>query len=166
MQKDFSWQTSFHENFQPLIVLPVLSSKSDRIKQIQQMKEMRNTIVTAAVTATENQQQLQNYTPVLMAAGSGIVEIVEKIIERNPEAICHVSEDEHNVLHMAVKHRQLKIFNLIKRNPAFKSLIYRITAEGRTLLHQVSRMEFYVEQHLPGVAFQLQDELRWFEVSS
>ncbi|BAT91100.1 hypothetical protein VIGAN_06240700 [Vigna angularis var. angularis] len=168
VEKDFSWQISFHENFQPLIVLPVLSSKSDRIKHLHHTKEMhkinsemsRSRSYRPITTATTHSQ---NYTSLLMAAGSGIVEIVGKIIDRFPEAICHVSQDQHNVLHMAVKHRQLKIFNMLKKHSAFKSLIFRITAEGRTLLHQISRMEFYVEQHLPGVAFQLQDELRWYE---
>ncbi|KAL9296283.1 hypothetical protein ACSQ67_022179 [Phaseolus vulgaris] len=170
VQRDFSWQNSFHENFQPLIVLPVLSSKSDRIKHIHHMKEMHKTNSEMsrsrsyrAITTSTSIPHSKNYTPLLMAAGSGIVEIVGKIIDKFPEAICHVSQDEHNVLHMAVKHRQLKIFNLLKKHSAFKSLTFRITAEGRTLLHQISRMEFYVEQHLPGVAFQLQDELRWYE---
>ncbi|RYR69972.1 hypothetical protein Ahy_A03g016503 [Arachis hypogaea] len=174
VQKDFSWQISFHSNFQPLIVLPILSSKLDRIKEIQLMKEKRQLVEIAHSRISKpllkesisKASHFKNYTPLLMAAGSGIVEIVEKIIDMNPEAISHVSQDEHNVLHMAVKHRQLKIFNLIKRNSAFKSLIHRITGEGRTLLHQVARMEFYKEQRLPGVAFQLQDELRWYEVSS
>ncbi|KAL1324438.1 hypothetical protein HN51_034598 [Arachis hypogaea] len=171
VQKDFSWQISFHSNFQPLIVLPILSSKLDRIKEIQLMKEKRQLVEIAHSRISKpllkesisEASHFKNYTPLLMAAGSGIVEIVEKIIDMNPEAISHVSQDEHNVLHMAVKHRQLKIFNLIKRNSAFKSLIHRITGEGRTLLHQVARMEFYKEQRLPGVAFQLQDELRWYE---
>ncbi|RDX58303.1 Ankyrin repeat-containing protein ITN1, partial [Mucuna pruriens] len=170
VQRDFSWQISFHENFQPLIVMPVLSSKSDRIKHIHHMKEMHKTNSEIfhsksyrPITTATSIPHSKNYTPLLMAAGSGIVEIVEKIIERYPEAICHVSQDEHNVLHMAVKHRQLKIFNMLKKHSAFKSLVSRITAEGRTLFHQISRMEFYVEQHLPGVAFQLQDELRWYE---
>ncbi|XP_057746163.1 ankyrin repeat-containing protein ITN1-like [Arachis stenosperma] len=171
VQKDFSWQISFHSNFQPLIVLPILSSKLDRIKEIQLMKEKRQLVEIAHSRISKpllkesisEASHFKNYTPLLMAAGSGIIEIVEKIIDMNPEAISHVSQDEHNVLHMAVKHRQLKIFNLIKRNSAFKSLIHRITGEGRTLLHQVARMEFYKEQRLPGVAFQLQDELRWYE---
>ncbi|QCD88758.1 hypothetical protein DEO72_LG3g3308 [Vigna unguiculata] len=170
VEKDFSWQISFHENFQPLIVLPVLSSKSDRIKHLHHTKEMHKTNSEMSrsrsyrpITTATSLPYSQNYTPLLMAAGSGIVEIVGKIIDRFPEAICHVSQDEHNVLHMAVKHRQLKIFNMLRKHSAFKSLIFRITAEGRTLLHQISRMEFYVEQHLPGVAFQLQDELRWYE---
>ncbi|KAK7312216.1 hypothetical protein VNO77_35924 [Canavalia gladiata] len=163
VQKDFSWQISFHENFQPLIVLPVLSSKSDRIKQIQEMKSSIDIPRSKSYRPKTHNPNSKNYTPLLMAAGSGIMEIVEKIIDKYPEAICHVSQDEHNVLHMAVKHRQLKIFNMLKKKSAFKSLIFRITEEGRTLLHQISRMEFYVEQHLPGVAFQLQDELRWYE---
>lgn len=173
MQRDFSWQISFHENFQPLIVIPVLSSKSDRIKHIHYMKEMHKTNSEIfhsrsymPITTATSIPHSRNYTPLLMAAGSGIVEIVEKIIDKFPAAICHVSQDEHNVLHMAAKHRQLKIFNMLKKRSAFNSLIFRITAEGRTLLHQISRMEFYVEQHLPGVAFQLQDELRWYEVST
>ncbi|QCD88750.1 hypothetical protein DEO72_LG3g3300 [Vigna unguiculata] len=169
VQKDFSWQISYHENLQPFIMTPVLS-KSDRMKHSHHTKVMHKTnsqmsrsTSYRSITTETTIPHSKNYTPLLLAAGSGIVEIVGKIIDRFPDAICHVSQDEHNVLHMAVKHRQLKIFNMLRKHSAFKSLIFRITAEGRTLLHQISRMEFYVEQHLPGVAFQLQDELRWYE---
>ncbi|KAJ1427866.1 PGG domain [Sesbania bispinosa] len=104
-----------------------------------------------------------NYTPLLLAASTGIVEIVEKILYVNPEAINHVSKDEQNILHMAIKHRQKEIFRIIKRKKAIKSLVSRITKEGRTILHQVARMDYYKGGHLAGVAFQLQDELRWYD---
>ncbi|KAK2438726.1 hypothetical protein QL285_023469 [Trifolium repens] len=67
-----------------------------------------------------------------MAACNGIIEIVEVIIHFHLRSIEHVSEDEQNILYMAVKHRQLQIFRMLKKlkidaryckvDPAGKSL--------------------------------------------
>ncbi|KAI9124327.1 hypothetical protein K1719_005627 [Acacia pycnantha] len=64
---------------------------------------------------------------------------------------------------MAVKHRQLEIFKLLKKNPAFGTLVTRISRENRTVLHQVARMDYYRAAHLAGAAFQLQAELKWYK---
>ncbi|RZB82345.1 hypothetical protein D0Y65_031486 [Glycine soja] len=55
------------------------------------------------------------YTPLLMAACNGITEIVEVIIHFHPHSIEHVSDDEQNILYMAVKHRQKKIYQILKK---------------------------------------------------
>jgi len=46
-----------------------------------------------------------------------------------------------------------------------ESLVGQITDKGRTVLHEVARMDYYKAEHLAGVAFHLQDELRWYDVS-
>lgn len=46
------------------------------------------------------------YTPLLMVACNAITEIVESITSFHPHSIEHVSEDEQNILNLAVKHRQ------------------------------------------------------------
>ncbi|TKY63310.1 Ankyrin repeat-containing protein [Spatholobus suberectus] len=101
-------------------------------------------------------------SPLLLAASTGIKEIVECIIDRYPQAIANV-ERQQNILHVAVKHRQRGIYRLIKRHGALKWLASQISNRGRTVLHQVARMDYYKGGNRVGVVLQLQDELRWFE---
>jgi len=69
-------------------------------------------------------------------------------------------------MHRAVKYRQKKILKLIERTGTIESLVAQITDKGRTVLHEVARMDYYKAEHLAGVAFHLQDELRWYDVST
>ncbi|XP_057429010.1 uncharacterized protein LOC130722332 isoform X2 [Lotus japonicus] len=100
------------------------------------------------------------YTPLLMAACNGIVEIVEEIIRLNPQSIEHVSEDEQNILYMAVKHRQLEIFRLLKKLKMVRRLAGKIDKESNTVLHYTAE---FIGGSQPGYALQLQEELHWFE---
>ena len=165
MRKDNSWQRTFNAKQQTIRILaeiPHSSYKAVNRKPIEEkMDHNQSTEQTTRTTTTPL------YTPLLMAASTGIVEIVEKIIGMYPDAINHVSEDEQNILHMAVKHRRREIYRIIKKHEALGSLSKRITKKGRTVLHQVARMDYYREpREAAGVAFQLQDELLWFHVST
>lgn len=102
------------------------------------------------------------YTPLLMAACSGITEIVEVIIHLYPQSIEHVSEDEQNILYMAVKHRQLEIFRMLKKLKMVRRLAGKIDKESNTVLHYTAEFQGGSQ---PGYALQLQEELHWFEVS-
>ncbi|KAK4256157.1 hypothetical protein QN277_009061 [Acacia crassicarpa] len=105
----------------------------------------------------------KDYTPLLLAASTGIIEIVEKIIDVHPDAVSHVQRNGQNVLHIAVKHRQKKIYKHLKKFKVLNGLGSHIASHDRTLLHQVARMDYYDGGNQPGVVFQLQDELHWFE---
>ncbi|KAI9110643.1 hypothetical protein K1719_018509 [Acacia pycnantha] len=108
----------------------------------------------------------KDYTPLLLAASTGIIEIVEKIIDVHPDAVSHVQRNGQNVLHIAVKHRQKKIYKHLKKLKVLNGLGSQITnrrAHNRTILHQVARMDYYEGGNQPGVVFQLQEELHWFE---
>ncbi|XP_027337036.1 uncharacterized protein LOC113850666 [Abrus precatorius] len=156
VQMDLSWQISYNDYKKTLIVMPPLPfNVAKRRKQIECKRQESQVNFEESLT--------YSYTPLLLAASFGIVEIVEKILHMTPGAICHVTKDGQNVLHMAIKHRQKEIFRILKRKKALKALVARITEEGRTILHQVARMDYYKGSHLAGVAFQLQDELRWYD---
>jgi hypothetical protein len=71
------------------------------------------------------------YTPLLMAACNGIIEIVEVIIHFHLRSIEHVSEDEQNILYMAVKHRQLQIFRMLKKLKIVRCLAGKIYRQGK-----------------------------------
>ncbi|CAI8590955.1 unnamed protein product [Vicia faba] len=100
------------------------------------------------------------YTPLLMAACNGIIEIVEVIIHFHPQSIEHVSEDEQNILYMAVKHRQLGIFLMLKKLNMVGRLAGKIDKESNTVLHYTADFKGGSQ---PGYALQLQEELHWFE---
>ncbi|KAJ1428705.1 PGG domain [Sesbania bispinosa] len=152
VQKDESWhKTCISER--TVVVLPIIKPRnhSARMKLLGEMQ------------SEPTKQSTSTYTPLFLAASKGIVEIVEKIIEMYPEAINHVSEDELNVLHVAVVNRQMNIYRVLKKYGALKWLGELISNNGRTLLHQVARIEYYRGGQQAGYAFELQHELRWFE---
>nr|KYP62714.1 Ankyrin repeat-containing protein At3g12360 family [Cajanus cajan] len=157
VQKDNSWQRTCNEKQRTVVVLPIIkpANVAARKKQLNELKDTQSTNQTA--------RTYSEFTPLLLAASAGIVEIVEKIIDIYPESINHVSENEQNVLHVAVITRQKKIYQVIKNYGALKMLAGRISDKGRTLLHQVARMEYYRGGQVAGYAYELQDELRWYE---
>ncbi|RDX82504.1 hypothetical protein CR513_36700, partial [Mucuna pruriens] len=162
VQKDDSWHRTCNEKQRKVVVLPIIKPTNVAAgkKQLNE-RRLKQAQPTEQITRTYSE-----FTPLLLAASAGIVEIVEKIIEMYPESINHVSENELNVLHVAVITRQRKIYKIIKSYGALKMLAGRISDKGRTLLHQVARMEYYRGGQVAGYAYELQDELRWYQVST
>ncbi len=105
-------------------------------------------------------------TPLLIAASHGIEEIFDKIIDLHPQAIEHINKDEGNILHFAIAHRQRETFRRVKQMKVVMQcrLVSRIDMNGYTLLHQAADMKYY-KPTKPGPALQLQEELKWLEVS-
>ncbi|KAG6695437.1 hypothetical protein I3842_09G097200 [Carya illinoinensis] len=104
--------------------------------------------------------------PLLLAAAAGIIEIVEEIFDVYPQAIEHICpETGRNILHEAIRHRRLDIFRLVKKKDIpMVRLVRQIDNSGYTILHQVGEIGYHTgSTHHPGPAFQLQEELRWFE---
>ncbi|XP_052180375.1 protein ACCELERATED CELL DEATH 6-like [Diospyros lotus] len=78
-------------------------------------------------------------TPLLLAAKSGILEIVEGILTKYPQAVEHIDDEGRNVLHVAIKYRQLHIFDFIEKNmdvPMMR-LVRKIDNQGNSILHMV-----------------------------
>ncbi|KAE7995336.1 hypothetical protein FH972_000145 [Carpinus fangiana] len=104
-------------------------------------------------------------TPLLLATSTGIVEIVKEILRVYPQAVEHESYEGQNILHVAIKHRQLEIFRHVKEMEIpMQTLVRRIDCDGYTILHHVGNMQGYVGGRTqPGPAFELQEELRWMK---
>ncbi|KAL9444405.1 hypothetical protein AB3S75_017569 [Citrus x aurantiifolia] len=101
------------------------------------------------------------------AASNGITEILEVILHEDPQAILSdVNErKEQNILHVAVKRRQHKVFELIMNTMQLyvPKWAARIDKKGYTLLHHVADMKHYKQGIRPGPNLQFQEELQWFE---
>lgn len=104
-------------------------------------------------------------TPLLLATSRGILEIVDGILQVHPQAVEHVSDKGHNIMHVAIRHRRKEIFCRVKKmRIPMARLSRKIDDDGNTLLHHVADMTDYGGGSQPNPALQLQEELQWFEV--
>ena len=104
--------------------------------------------------------------PLFLATWSGIQEIVKEIFAVHPQAFEHINCKGKNILHFAIKHRQIKIFNLVVNNEFIaRNLVRKLDDEGNSILHMVGKKRAdYVPEKIQSPALQLQKELILFEV--
>ncbi|GKU89899.1 hypothetical protein SLEP1_g3971 [Rubroshorea leprosula] len=106
-------------------------------------------------------------TPLIIAASTGIKEIVNEIIEVYPQALEHVTRNGQNILHVAILHRN-DIFERIKagkeevRKVVKQRLVLGIDNDGDTILHKAACAKYYHGGTTSTAALELQEELRWF----
>ncbi|KAJ6292333.1 hypothetical protein OIU78_024496 [Salix suchowensis] len=107
--------------------------------------------------------------PLFTATRRGIEKIVRLIIERHPHAIDKCDDMGRSILDVAVIYRQQKIFDIIVNEKEKEVPLARmrrvLDKSGNTLLHHVADIKKNSGVTKPGPALQLQEELKWFEVS-
>ncbi|XVE87719.1 hypothetical protein DITRI_Ditri19aG0010400 [Diplodiscus trichospermus] len=128
--------------------------------------------------ASRMEESPEPETPLFIAASTGIVEIVEEILNRYPQAVEHINKKGQNIIHVAILHRQKKVFDFVKEKYEAKKLVRGIDYHGSTILHKLIRgidndgstilhhaanTEYYHGGTQPTPPLQLQEELRWFE---
>ncbi|KAG2688457.1 hypothetical protein I3760_09G096000 [Carya illinoinensis] len=104
-------------------------------------------------------------TPLFLATKSGCIDIAKEILKCYPQAIEHIDDKGRNILHIAIGHRQLEIFNLVKKKEVpMKRLVRKFDSEGNSILHVVGlKKRKYVAEKISGPALELRDEMLWFE---
>jgi hypothetical protein len=127
------------------------------------MKKYPDAIVL--LNETNSSLTRKEHIPLFIATINGIEEIVWEIINQYPHAVEHLNEEGQSILNVAVKHRQKKIFSLVKHQKIPLARLHRVVdKKGNTLLHHVADMEHYRGGTTPGPALKVQEELQWFEV--
>ncbi|XP_010666482.2 uncharacterized protein LOC104883632 [Beta vulgaris subsp. vulgaris] len=109
-------------------------------------------------------------TPLLLAARSGCIEVVREILEMYPEAVDHLNDNQENVLHVAIKNRNIDIFDLIRetRPSTSRGLLRAINKQDNSILHLVGCKpanlgEFSDYREMKSPAVQLSEELTLLE---
>ncbi|KAK5791979.1 Espin [Gossypium arboreum] len=119
---------------------------------------------TSKSNATANTERSpEPDTPLLIATKTGIVEIVKEILTRYPQAVYHIGQKGQNILHVAIMHRQYKVFHVLKDKEEAKRLVRGIDNDGCTILHHAANTKYYHGGTKPTPALKLQQELTWFE---
>lgn len=104
--------------------------------------------------------------PLFTAAELGIIELIREIIGSYPDALWKGDSQSRSIFHVAVLHRQEKIFNLIHDIGAHKDIITSYKdANNQNILHFAAKLAPYDQLNLIcGAALQMQRELLWFKV--
>ncbi|XP_059662928.1 uncharacterized protein LOC132308740 [Cornus florida] len=100
-----------------------------------------------------------------LATKEGIIEIVKETLKRYPQAVEHIDNHGRTILHVAIKYRQMKIFDLVeKMKIPMKRLIRKTDNRGNSILHMVGiKVGDHAAKVKPNPALQLQEDLHLFE---
>ncbi|KAF5472736.1 hypothetical protein F2P56_009429 [Juglans regia] len=166
VQMDTTWEKSFTVEDKTLSLGSVGS-----LDDVEGGKSSTSSTSTTATVgegkSSGSGSEQEPYTPLLIAATEGIVEIVREILQQHPQAIDHLSKDEENILHVAISHRQLEVFKYLKKKKLILRcrLVSRINVRGYTILHQVADIKNRRggNKTVGGPAFDFSEELRWSE---
>ncbi|KAI3498963.1 hypothetical protein L1887_34752 [Cichorium endivia] len=104
-------------------------------------------------------------TPLFLATKSGCTEIVRGILEMYPQAVEHVDDEGRNILHVAIKYRQVQIFDMVeKMQTPMMRLIRKIDNNGNSILHMVGiKATEAGHEDMRSPALVLQEDLLLFE---
>ncbi|TYH13854.1 hypothetical protein ES288_A06G172800v1 [Gossypium darwinii] len=102
-----------------------------------------------------------------VAAEFGVVDLITELFQSYPDLIWRVDEHDRSIFHMAVIHRQEKIFRLIHDRGAHKDMIaaYR-DKNNHCILHLAGKIATPNRLNIvSGAALQMQREMLWFKAS-
>ncbi|CAN4080367.1 unnamed protein product [Withania somnifera] len=103
--------------------------------------------------------------PLFVAAELGNFEFIVELIQSYPDLIWKVDEESRSIFHIAVNHRQEKIYKLIYNIGAHKDIItsYKST-NNENILHLAAKLAPTNRLGIvSGAALQMQRELLWFK---
>lgn len=106
--------------------------------------------------------------PLFVAAELGNFEFIVELIQSYPDLIWKVDEESRSIFHIAVIHRQEKIYKLIYNIGSHKDIItsYK-SANNENILHLAAKLAPISRLGIvSGAALQMQRELLWFKVIS
>ena len=109
----------------------------------------------------QQQVPIGEITPLFLATKSGCIEIVKEILKIFPQAVEHIDNEGRTILHVAIKYRQLEVFDLVlKMEVAMRWLVRRLDNDENSILHMVGIKRYdYVPEKMRGPALELQEEL-------
>lgn len=109
----------------------------------------------------------QPWQVIFVAVEVGNVEFVTTLLRAYPDLIWKLNDKHLSIFHVAVIHRQEKIFRLIYEIGAIKDLLaaYLETDTNNNILHLAAMLPSSDRLNcISGAALQMQREMLWFKV--
>ncbi|KAK3036979.1 hypothetical protein RJ639_030944 [Escallonia herrerae] len=138
-------------------------------RQLAEFLIEKDTSWEATESAMDEKSQEMNEkvaeTPLILATKSGCTEIVEEILRKYPQAVEHVDAEGRNILHVAIKYRHIKVFDIVESmGIPMTRLIRKIDDNGNSILHYVGiKAKDHEAEDMRSPAMLLQEHLLLFE---
>lgn len=156
-----SWRPAI--KFGVIEMVKILKGKSE--KDLQEL----NKVVDDDFDMLKRSQTNTASTPLLTAVKYGVTELVEKILEKWPQAIYDTNDADHkNIVHVAVEERQSSILTKLMKRPSWdkekEQLLYAVDINGNNALHLAAKFSDKTTWEIPMTAMHMQWEVKWYEV--
>ncbi|XP_073226179.1 uncharacterized protein [Cicer arietinum] len=116
-------------------------------------------------TGNEAIEKRRTVSPILIAAKTGITEMVEKILDMYPVAIHDADTENKNVVLLAIENRQPHIYSLLNKRSLIKETAFRqVDKDGNSALHLAATYKKFRPWRVPGAAMQMQWEYKWYKL--
>ncbi|EOY20492.1 Ankyrin repeat family protein, putative isoform 2 [Theobroma cacao] len=104
---------------------------------------------------------------IINAAQRGMMEFIVEIIKHNLDLLIISDVDDRSIFHIAIAHRQEKVFSLIYGLDTIKYIFLSFTdVNNNNMLHLAGKLSPQSQlklQQISGAALQMQRELQWFK---
>ncbi|KAI8000045.1 hypothetical protein LOK49_LG09G00219 [Camellia lanceoleosa] len=158
--KDTSWHVT-------LSAINQCKPKCHRYGKFSSASQGQSTDVEGLQASTTHGNKAGNAeTPLFLATKLGIIEIVEQILKKYPQAAEHIDHHGRNILHIAIKYRQIHIFDFLEKKMeiSMMRLLQKIDNNGNSVLHTVAlRPNGYKDEKMRSPTLVLQEDLLLFE---
>ncbi|WJZ84434.1 hypothetical protein VitviT2T_004038 [Vitis vinifera] len=116
-------------------------------------------------SSTNYEYKKSDEAPLFLATMSNIQDIVEETLVCHPQALEHINKEGMNILHVAILHRHIEIFDVVAKSELLaRSLLSATDNKGNSLLHMVGlKRKSQASEKMQSPAFQLQKELLLFK---
>ncbi|XP_038970183.1 uncharacterized protein LOC103708122 isoform X2 [Phoenix dactylifera] len=112
----------------------------------------------------DSKQKPVRVTPFLVAAKSGLTEMVEKILNDMPVAVLDMDEDDKNIVLIAAENRQSRVYELMSKREFIKDIVFRaVDNDGNSALHLAAKLVSNRPWPIRGAALQMQWEIKWYK---
>ncbi|XP_059662994.1 ankyrin repeat-containing protein At5g02620-like [Cornus florida] len=160
IEKDTSWEATSVSAFRRTQLKTHKYGGSSAATKSQGVEEVQIDKTSHAMSTKETAG-----TPLFLATKVGIIEIVEEILNRYPQAVEHRDDEGRSILHVAIQYRQMHIFDLVqKMEIPMMRLMGRTDKNGNSVLHMVGMKETdRATEDTQSPALLLQEDLLLFE---
>nr|XP_043632594.1 uncharacterized protein LOC122603836 [Erigeron canadensis] len=161
---------NMHDEIQKINEITVNVKENQEAIQLKRLQKIISVLIENMKTESQKiirrpAKQTYSSRVVFIAAEKGNTDFLIELIRQYPDLIWKVNDNNQSIFHIAVKHRNAGIYNLLYEIGAMKDMITPLRdPKENNMLHLVGQMAKENQlKDVSGVALQMQRELLWFK---
>ncbi|XP_050266286.1 uncharacterized protein LOC126709950 [Quercus robur] len=136
------------------------------LKPMMPVQGLDNSDQSKAKSVEEEDINLSELTPILVAAWNGVTEMVETTLRKYPMAMYDMDKHQKNIVLLTAEHKQPCVYKLLlslkEEKIIKKSVFCEVDNKGNSALHLAAKSTNF-NWPVPGALSQMQWEIKWYE---